>query len=183
MCTSTHLTPFAVLVDTTGALEVNFSCPASIIIIMFIFSAEHCWGCEARPGSCVVHWMRCVNSLPHSNSFFLSMSRVYMHQLSDLPCWNALLCVSKTHCRKNLLAKAHNFVHLNLALSLLLANLVFISGIDTATGNEVNLQQTSSENHISNTLYSITCRLPVHLLQLFSITYFSLPSAGCYVRG
>lgn len=40
--------------------------------------------------------------------------------------------------RKKLLAKGHNFVHLNLALSLLLANIVFVSGVETATANEVN---------------------------------------------
>ena len=31
----------------------------------------------------------------------------------------------------------HNFVHLNLAIALLLALITFVSGIETATGNEV----------------------------------------------
>ena len=41
--------------------------------------------------------------------------------------------------RKRLFDKVHYFVHLNLALALLLANLVFVSGIETATVNEVRV--------------------------------------------
>ena len=32
----------------------------------------------------------------------------------------------------------HNFIHLNLAIALLLALIVFVSGIDTATDGEVS---------------------------------------------
>ncbi len=39
--------------------------------------------------------------------------------------------------RKALLKNVHYFVHLNLALSLLLANVVFAGGSYTAVGNEV----------------------------------------------
>ena len=31
----------------------------------------------------------------------------------------------------------HNFIHLNLAIALLLGLVTFVSGIETATGNEV----------------------------------------------
>ena len=39
--------------------------------------------------------------------------------------------------RKRLFAKVHYFVHLNLAFTLLLANLVFVSSVEAAAANEV----------------------------------------------
>ncbi len=39
--------------------------------------------------------------------------------------------------RKELLAKVHNFIHLNLSISLLLGYVVFLSGVETAVANEV----------------------------------------------
>ena len=39
--------------------------------------------------------------------------------------------------RKMLFEGIHNFIHLNLAVALLLALIVFVGGIETATENEV----------------------------------------------
>ncbi|XP_064396279.1 uncharacterized protein LOC135343205 isoform X2 [Halichondria panicea] len=39
--------------------------------------------------------------------------------------------------RKELLTKVHNFIHLNLSISLLLGYVVFLSGVETAVANEV----------------------------------------------
>ncbi len=39
---------------------------------------------------------------------------------------------------RQLFSKVHYFVHLNFSISLLLANLVFVVGIDTAVGNRVS---------------------------------------------
>ena len=41
-------------------------------------------------------------------------------------------------CRNTLLEGIHNFIHLNLAIALILALIVFVSGIETATDNEVS---------------------------------------------
>ena len=42
---------------------------------------------------------------------------------------NSIMCI----CRNTLLKGIHNFIHLNLAIALLLALIVFVSGIETAT--------------------------------------------------
>ena len=42
-------------------------------------------------------------------------------------------------CRNTLLKGIHNFIHLNLAIALFLALIVFVSGIETATKSEVSL--------------------------------------------
>ena len=41
--------------------------------------------------------------------------------------------------RNTLLKGIHSFIHLNLAIALLLALIVFVSGIETATKSEVSL--------------------------------------------
>ena len=43
------------------------------------------------------------------------------------------------NCRKTLLRGIHNFIHLNLAIALLMGMLVFVGGIERATENEVSL--------------------------------------------
>ncbi len=40
-------------------------------------------------------------------------------------------------CRKELIQKLHNFVHLNLCIALALGLLLFLTGIQTATANVV----------------------------------------------
>ena len=40
--------------------------------------------------------------------------------------------------RKELLTKVHNFIHLNLSISLLLGYVVFLSGVETAVANKVS---------------------------------------------
>ena len=40
--------------------------------------------------------------------------------------------------RNTLLKGIHNFIHLNLAIALILALIVFVSGIETARENEVS---------------------------------------------
>ncbi len=42
--------------------------------------------------------------------------------------------------RKELLTKVHNFIHLNLSISLLLGYVVFLSGVETAVASEVSLE-------------------------------------------
>ena len=43
--------------------------------------------------------------------------------------------------RKRLFEKVHHFVHLNLALSLLMANVLFVSGVEVAAKDEVYMIQ------------------------------------------
>ena len=42
--------------------------------------------------------------------------------------------------RKELLTRVHNFIHLNLSISLLLGYVAFLSGIQTAVANKVSLE-------------------------------------------
>ncbi len=46
------------------------------------------------------------------------------------------------HCRKTLFTSVHNFVHLNLCISLLLSYSVFVAGVSTAVGDTVSLSCT-----------------------------------------
>ena len=48
------------------------------------------------------------------------------------------ICCNCGICRNTLLEGIHNFVHLNLAIALILALVVFVSGIETATESEVS---------------------------------------------
>jgi len=54
--------------------------------------------------------------------------------------------------RNSLLKGIHNFIHLNLTIALALALLVFVTGIETATGNEVS--QTSNLHYEVYLVYS-----------------------------
>lgn len=55
--------------------------------------------------------------------------------------------MSKLFLRKELFRKVHNFVHLNLAIALLLGYVVFLAGIDTAVVNEVQFYNYSSVDY------------------------------------
>ncbi|XP_064402412.1 adhesion G protein-coupled receptor E3-like isoform X2 [Halichondria panicea] len=70
---------------------------------------------EIRFALSVVTYVGCSISI-----FFLLLSILYFLTL-----------------RKELLTKIHNFIHLNLSISLLLGYVVFLSGVDTAVANEV----------------------------------------------
>ena len=53
----------------------------------------------------------------------------YLHSM-----YNCIMCIH----RNTLLKGTHNFIHLNLAIALTLALIVFVSGIETATESEVS---------------------------------------------
>ena len=53
-------------------------------------------------------------------------------------CEYLYVCTYGIH-RKTIFKGIHNFIHLNLAIALLLALIVFVSGIETATKSEVSL--------------------------------------------
>ena len=81
----------------------------------------------------------------------------------------------------------HYFIHLNLAIALLLGYLVFLAGVDTAVGNRVRReihQYTDAVALISSPplLPPSVCRLVVHSLLLCCITCSLQSSAGCCVR-
>ena len=68
------------------------------------------------------------------------------------------------HCRKTLFTSVHNFVHLNLCISLLLSYSVFVAGVSTAVGNTVSLNQLFAAflvlvNSICMYIHYITCSL------------------------
>ena len=77
--------------------------------------------------------------------------------------------------RKQLLGKPHNFIHLNLAIALFLAFLIFVAGIETAKNNVVY-------NKVCNFKYELSVflifRLPARLLQHSFNISGSLHSAG-----
>jgi len=59
--------------------------------------------------------------------------------------------------RKKAFEKKHNKVHLNLSIALFLGLVTFVSGIESATGNKVNLMYT----YIHNTKITMTTMLYV----------------------
>ncbi|XP_064391149.1 adhesion G protein-coupled receptor E2-like [Halichondria panicea] len=69
---------------------------------------------EIRFALSVVTYVGCSISI-----FFLLLSILYFLTL-----------------RKELLTKVHNFIHLNLSISLLLGYVVFLSGVETAVAND-----------------------------------------------
>ena len=83
------------------------------------------------------------------------------------------------------------FIHFNLAVSLLIAILVFVLGIETASGNAVSSNPRLSLSLPSLHLLSLILwyhikinypRLVVRLWQHYYTTYSSLPFVGCSVR-
>ena len=80
------------------------------------------------------HWpaVCCTrNHFPSSHSCFWLTNLDSMSKLSDVFCHIIY--------RKKLFQAVHMFVHLNLAISLLLGYLVFMVGIETATGSAVSI--------------------------------------------
>ncbi len=66
-----------------------------------------------------------------------------------------------THGRKQLFNKIHYFVHLNFSISLLLAFLVFIVGIDTAVGNRVTGNGQANKVHYQKAFFSLRLAVPL----------------------
>ena len=76
-------------------------------------------------------------------------------------------------CRNTLLKGIHNFIHLNLAIALFLALIVFVSGIEAATASEVSLcTYTNIEYHYS-LLQQIGCTIVAALLHYFFTAVFT----------
>ncbi len=65
--------------------------------------------------------------------------------------------------RKELLTKIHNFIHLNLSISLLLGYVVFLSGVETAVANEVRC---ITESCVSSINYAVVYAGTVYLKTL-----------------
>ena len=96
------------------------------------------------------------------------------------------VCEDYIHCdvyRNTLLNGLHNFIHLNLAVALVIALIVFVGGIETATDNEVsyiiNRFLFVCLHHLC-ILYSY--RLVVQQQLLYCTTSSLLYSPGCCVR-
>ena len=60
----------------------------------------------------------------------------HLYDVDVFPCHDF---VSHCMCRKKLFVSVHNFVHLNLSTALLIALIVFVSGIETGVNNRVSL--------------------------------------------
>ena len=84
--------------------------------------------------------------------------------------------------RKKLFSAIHYFVHLNLAISLLLGYLAFVLGIELGNSNKVSLY-TLVCLQLQSSLVSWKHRLLVGLWQHCCSICSSLPSAGWCVRG
>ena len=94
--------------------------------------------------------------------------------------------------RKKLFTSVNFFIHLNLSISLLLALTVFVSGIETATINQVimNLHVTAWNNDsvffkvkLINIIIYLYTRFSALWWQPYCIISFSVCSVGCSVRG
>ena len=62
---------------------------------------------------------------------------LYQYELYMYVC--VIVVLHTTYFRKTAFKGKHNLVHLNLCVALLLALIVFVSGIETATESEVSL--------------------------------------------
>ena len=82
-------------------------------------------------------------------------------------------------CSKQLFTAVHYFVHLNLALSLLLGYIVFMFGIELGTSSTVSEAELIAHTQINmSTGFFHGFRVVVHLWQLYFSICFYLPSAG-----
>ena len=103
---------------------------------------------------------------------------VYFRLVTILVCEYLYVCNYGIY-RNTLLKGIHSFIHLNLVIALLLALIVFVSGIETATKSEVSLYM-----HV---LHVLIIFIYIHRLVvqwwLFCCTISLLPYLpGCCVR-
>ena len=161
-CLSTHLTSFAVLVDVAGGLQVCAGCRN-------MAECSYSWLCflvgYTRSGAqsladCFIHWMCNFNNLPYYCCGVLYIARVRLRKATKIiykyRYWCVYTCIRATGrrwfpdlefmnswyglYRKKLFRAVHTFVHLNLAISLLLGYLTFMAGIESATRSIVSIE-------------------------------------------
>ena len=106
--------------------------------------------------------------VPYSDSSLLSLTRVGVYM-----CF-LMLCIISCICRKKLLASVNQFIHVNLALTLLLSLLVFVIGVQTATGSKVCISISLVIHcYISMTLIvQVGCAIVAVLLHYFFLSAF-----------
>ena len=168
---------------------------------LFFWCWSVCWTqnltTPQRLALSIISYIGCIISivcLLLSVLFFLTFGSVVVQ------CCNDSCCLWWSPCSKQLFVAVHNFVHLNLAIALLLGLIVFVAGIETAVGNRVSVLQklyhhtfmyTATSDlipHSSSSCYfsfffSSFSRLVV-LQWVHSYSICSLPfSFGCSVRG
>ncbi len=75
---------------------------------------------------------------------------------------------------RQLFSKVHYFVHLNFSISLLLANLVFVVGIDTAIGNRVSEPSVNfcCHNNVLFAWWQVGCAFVTVLLHYLFLAVF-----------
>ena len=68
----------------------------------------------------------------------------------------------------------HNFIHLNLSIALLLALIVFVSGIETATDSDVSMPLSTSNSYFINfSMPQVACKVVAALLHYFFTAVFT----------
>ena len=127
-CSSSHLTSFAVLVDVRGVKVGNKE---------HLSEANFCVYLHCR--LILRHSLLChtlVYQYPLFVSYSLSSSSLVFGKSNSVHSLNVMY-VNMHNYRKKLFTAVHNFVHLNLAISLLAGYLVFALGVELATSNKV----------------------------------------------
>ena len=80
--------------------------------------------------------------------------------------------------RKNLFVAVHYFVHLNLAISLLLGYVVFIFGIELGTSSKVCMYLYSWDVCLSVCVYNFDINAIMRLFKLFHVEYSSISNTN-----
>ena len=75
-------------------------------------------------------------------------------------------------CRKTIFKGIHNFIHLNLAIALFLALVVFVSGIEPAADSRVSINCTASYTSITKFVQN-GCKVVAALLHYFFTCVFT----------
>ena len=166
-CSASHLTTFVILVSLIPEAEENpVSLNTCCTYYLYTYSAvhaatdmclysshsmEHSLLLAACAGLHHIHWLQhfsplldclhhilfdievsLISTMNHNESMFTLHNQNLLYYSSVMQSFHVLLC------RKELIQKLHNFVHLNLCIALSLGLLFFLTGIQTATANIVS---------------------------------------------
>ena len=152
-CASFHLTSFAILVDVGGA-QVMEKYTHTLLYYIFVHKLPLSlisWKMRLWELSHILAW---PYLLPAYYSLSSSSSHMGTSTLKSLYCpIVAVCCLCFLNHSKKLFSAVHNFVHLNLAISLFIGYLVFAVGIELASHDKVSCivcigcERYMSQNH------------------------------------
>ena len=123
-----------------------------------------------------IHWLFYITSM---SLYFHNILELYNLQVSFMNVW-LLHTVVIFHCIRSKDNKNHLFIHLNLCIALALGLVVFITGIESATKNEVviskwNIQLTVWVHYVGHLhICSSTLTVFIHICFLLDVVWRSV---------